>query len=139
MCIRDRRDNEAAVISDDDEVVDISTDEPDQRQQCANFKQSSGEQGASTSIQQLSRQRQGVSSQGVSDDDTNGHAWHGRQVVAAALAEGGSDSLLVLIQKFRQSFTDALHPKFLPSAWHIMHRYSFCSLVCMCTCLLITR
>ncbi|KAL0022097.1 hypothetical protein WJX79_008401 [Trebouxia sp. C0005] len=78
-------------------------------------------QGASTSIQQLSRQRQGVSSQGVSDDDTNGHAWHGRQVVAAALAEGGSDSLLVLIQKFRQSFTDALHPKFLPSAWHIMH------------------
>ena len=54
-------------------------------------------------------------------------------MVAAALAEGGSDALLVLIQRFRQSFTDALHPKFLPSAWHIMHRYIGCMPVYMCT------
>ena len=63
-------------------------------------------------------------SQGLSDKDTNGHAWHGRQVVAAALAQGGSDALLVLIQRFRQSFMDALQPEHLPSAWHIMHRYA---------------
>ena len=131
-----QRDNQAAAISDEDEVADTSTD---QHQHHANVQKGSGEQAAGTSIQQLSRQRQGVSSQGVSDEDTNGHAWHGRQVVAAALADGGSDSLLVLIQRFRQSFTDALHPKFLPSAWHIMHRYSVYSLVCLCTCLLITQ
>lgn len=130
-------DNQAAAMSDEDELADTSTDESNQHQQHANSRQGSDEQDAGTSIQQLSRQRQGVSSQGVSDEDTNGHAWHGRQVVAAALAEGGSDSLLVLIQRFRQSFTDALHPKFLPSAWHIMHRYSVCSLVCLCACLLI--
>ena len=70
-------------------------------------------------------------SQGVSDEDTNGHAWHGRQVVAAALAQGGSDALLVLIQRFRQSFMDALQPKHLPSAWHIMHRYA-CFYKCWC-------
>ena len=58
----------------------------------------------------------------MADEDTNGHAWHGRHVVAAALDQGGSDALLVLIQRFRQSFTDALQPKHLPSAWHIMHR-----------------
>ncbi len=134
-----QRDNQAAAMSDEDEVADNSTDESDQHQQHANVKQGSGEGDAGTSIQQLSRKRQGVSSQGVADEDTNGHAWHGRQVVAAALAEGGSDSLLVLIQRFRQSFTDALHPKFLPSAWHIMHRYSVCSLVCLCACLTITH
>ena len=131
--------NQAAAMSDEDKVADNSTDESDQHQQHANIKQGSGEQDAGTSIQQLSRQRQGVTSQDVADEDTNGHAWHGRQVVAAALTEGGSDSLLVLIQRFRQSFTDALHPKFLPSAWHIMHRYNVCSLVRLCACLLITR
>ena len=62
--------------------------------------------------------------QGVSDEESNGHAWHGRHVVAAVLAQGGPDALLMLIQRFRQSFTDALHPEHLPSAWHIQHRYS---------------
>ena len=61
--------------------------------------------------------------QGVSDEDTNGHAWHGRQVVAAVLEQGGPDALLLLIQRFRQSFSDALHPEHLPAAWHIKHRY----------------
>ena len=61
--------------------------------------------------------------QNVSDEDTNGHAWHGRQVVAAVLEQGGPDALLMLIQRFRQSFTDALHPEHLPAAWHIKHRY----------------
>lgn len=61
--------------------------------------------------------------QGVSDEDTNGHAWHGRQVVAAVLEQGGPDALLMLIQRFRQSFSDALHPEHLPAAWHIKHRY----------------
>ena len=69
-------------------------------------------------------QEAAVNRQGVSDEDTNGHAWHGRQVVAAALEQGGSDALLMLIQRFRQSFTDALHPEHLPAAWHIKHRYS---------------
>lgn len=55
------------------------------------------------------------------EEETNGHAWHGRQIVKAALAEGGPDALLVLIQRFRQSFTEALHPKFLPASWHVMH------------------
>ena len=65
-----------------------------------------------------------ASRQGVSDEDTNGHAWHGRQVVAAVLEQGGPDALLMLIQRFRQSFTDALHPEHLPAAWHIKHRYA---------------
>lgn len=64
------------------------------------------------------------SRQGVSDEDTNGHAWHGRQVVAAVLEQGGPDALLMLVQRFRQSFTDALHPEHLPAAWHIKHRYA---------------
>ena len=68
-------------------------------------------------------QEPSVNRQGVSDEDTNGHAWHGRQVVAAVLEQGGPDALLMLIQRFRQSFTDALHPEHLPAAWHIKHRY----------------
>ena len=98
----------------------------------ADSTHSSDDHRAGTSIQQLSRQRQGGSRPGVSDEDTNGHAWHGRQVVAAAMAEGGSDALLILIQRFRQSFTDALHPKFLPSAWNIMNRYVGCMPLYMC-------
>ena len=59
----------------------------------------------------------------TSAEDSNGHFWHGKNVVAAALAEGGTDSLLLLIQRFRKAFTDALHPQFLPAAWHVMHRW----------------
>lgn len=53
--------------------------------------------------------------------ESNGHLWHGKNVVAAAMAEGGTDALLLLIQRFRKAFTDALHPQFLPAAWHIFH------------------
>ena len=68
-------------------------------------------------------QKQPGSNQSLSDQDSNGHAWHGRHVVAAVLAQGGPDALLMLIQRFRQSFTEALHPEHLPSAWHVKHRY----------------
>lgn len=61
--------------------------------------------------------------QRLSEEDSNGHAWHGRHVVAAVLEQGGPDALLMLIQRFRQSFTEALHPEHLPSAWHVKHRY----------------
>lgn len=111
------------VQHNDQSAQALDEDERHQSVPQADSIQSSDDHHAGPSIQQLSRQRQGVSRPGVSDEDTNGHAWHGRQVVAAALADGGSDALLVLIKRFRQSFTDALHPKFLPSAWHIMHRY----------------
>lgn len=63
-----------------------------------------------------------TTTQSVCDEDSNGHAWHGRQIVAAVLAQGGPDALLMLIQRFRQSFTEALHPEHLPSAWHVEHR-----------------
>lgn len=53
--------------------------------------------------------------------ESNGHLWHGKMVVAAAMAEGGTDALLLLIHRFRKAFTDALHPQFLPEAWHIFH------------------
>ena len=59
----------------------------------------------------------------VSAEDSNGHLWHGKNVVAAAMAEGGTDALLLLIQRFRKSFTDALQPKFLPAARHVTHRW----------------
>ena len=60
--------------------------------------------------------------QTIPDEETNGHAWHGRQVVNAAVAKGGSDALLILISRFRQCFTDALNPQYLPASWHVMHR-----------------
>lgn len=61
--------------------------------------------------------------QNLSDEESNGHAWHGRHVVAAVLEQGGPDALLMLIQRFRQSFTEALHPEHLPAAWRVKHRY----------------
>ena len=68
----------------------------------------------------------------VSAEDSNGHLWHGKNVVAAAMAEGGTDALLQLIQRFRKSFTDALQPKFLPAAWHVTHRWSLLTLFLAC-------
>ena len=54
--------------------------------------------------------------------DSNGHLWHGKKVVEAAMAAGGIDALLLLIQRFRQSFTEALQPQFLPASWHVSHK-----------------
>lgn len=68
----------------------------------------------------------------VSAEDSNGHLWHGKNVVAAAMAEGGTDALLQLIQRFRKSFTDALQPNFLPAAWHVTHRWSLLTLFLAC-------
>ena len=116
---------EGAVPDDDDD--ELAADGPgasDQHGTNASGRQlPSAHEAESSSNGTSDKPNLRSSSKGVSDEDTNGHAWHGRQVVNAALAEGGSDALLVLIQRFRQSFTEALHPKFLPSAWHVMHRY----------------
>ena len=108
--------DQAADIGQDIDHEDIDHDATD------TIRHLDGQYVSISSESKSAQHKKGVSNQGVSDEDSNGHAWHGRQVVNAALAEDGSDALLVLIQRFRQSFTDALHPKYLPAAWHVMHR-----------------
>lgn len=48
-----------------------------------------------------------------------GHAWHGQQVVAAALAQGGEEALHQLVRQFRRAFVLACRPRFLPKAWDV--------------------
>ena len=49
----------------------------------------------------------------------SGHQWHGEQVVAAAMAQGGEQALHELVRRFRKCFVDALNPKYLPRSWTV--------------------
>lgn len=52
-----------------------------------------------------------------------GHGPHGKQVVDYLLKEYGEDGIRQFCQRWRQVFVEALHPRFLPAGWDIMHRY----------------
>jgi cobalt/nickel-transporting P-type ATPase D len=53
-----------------------------------------------------------------------GHGPHGKLVVEKLLEKYGEEGILQFCQKWRQVFVEALHPKFLPGGWNIMHRLS---------------
>lgn len=50
-----------------------------------------------------------------------GHGPHGKQVVDHLLNNYGEDGILQFCQRWRQVFVEAVHPRFLPSGWDIMH------------------
>ncbi|KAL0362378.1 UNVERIFIED_CONTAM: protein RRP6-like 3 [Sesamum calycinum] len=50
-----------------------------------------------------------------------GHGPHGKQVVAHLLKEYGEDGIREFCQRWRQVFVEALHPRFLPAGWDVMH------------------
>ncbi|GFP79574.1 exosome complex exonuclease rrp6 [Phtheirospermum japonicum] len=51
-----------------------------------------------------------------------GHGPHGKQVVMHLLKEYGEDGVRDFCQRWRQVFVEALHPRFLPGGWDVMHR-----------------
>lgn len=51
-----------------------------------------------------------------------GHGPHGKQVVDYLLREYGEDGVRQFCQRWRQVFVEALHPRFLPVGWDVMHR-----------------
>lgn len=53
-----------------------------------------------------------------------GHGPHGQQVVEFLLNEHGEDGVREFCQRWRQVFVEALHPRFLPGGWDVMHRYA---------------
>ncbi|XP_060958940.1 protein RRP6-like 3 isoform X3 [Cannabis sativa] len=52
-----------------------------------------------------------------------GHGPHGKQVVDYILENEGDEGISQFCQKWRQVFVEAVHPRFLPAGWDIMHRY----------------
>ncbi|XP_057506784.1 protein RRP6-like 3 isoform X2 [Actinidia eriantha] len=50
-----------------------------------------------------------------------GHGPHGKQVVDHLLKEYGEDGIRQLCQRWRQVFVEAIHPRFLPAGWDVMH------------------
>ncbi|XP_058220289.1 protein RRP6-like 3 isoform X1 [Rhododendron vialii] len=50
-----------------------------------------------------------------------GHGPHGKQVVDHLLKEYGEDGIRQFCQKWRQVFVEAIHPRFLPAGWDVMH------------------
>ncbi|XP_073060841.1 protein RRP6-like 3 isoform X1 [Primulina eburnea] len=50
-----------------------------------------------------------------------GHGPHGKQVVEYLLKEYGPDGINQFCQRWRQVFVEALHPRFLPAGWDVMH------------------
>eukprot|EP00803_Ostreobium_quekettii_P004481 evm.model.scf_2336.1 EVM.evm.TU.scf_2336.1 scf_2336:1322-8896(+) len=50
-----------------------------------------------------------------------GHLWHGKQVVDMALSRNGEDGINELVRRFRESFVEALKPKYLPEFWSTVH------------------
>lgn len=53
-----------------------------------------------------------------------GHGPHGKQVVDYLLQKYGEDGIRQFCQRWRQVFVEALHPRFLPAGWDVMHRYN---------------
>ncbi|KAF8409569.1 hypothetical protein HHK36_005647 [Tetracentron sinense] len=50
-----------------------------------------------------------------------GHGPHGKQVVDHLLKEYGEDGIGQLCQRWRQVFVEAIHPRFLPAGWDVLH------------------
>ncbi|XP_019250283.1 PREDICTED: protein RRP6-like 3 isoform X3 [Nicotiana attenuata] len=50
-----------------------------------------------------------------------GHGPHGKQVVNHILKEHGDEGISQFCQRWRQVFVEAVHPRFLPGGWDIMH------------------
>ncbi|KAK6134730.1 hypothetical protein DH2020_031532 [Rehmannia glutinosa] len=50
-----------------------------------------------------------------------GHGPHGKMVVMHLLKEYGEDGIRDFCQRWRQVFVEALHPRFLPAGWDVMH------------------
>ncbi|KAJ8513150.1 hypothetical protein OPV22_003584 [Ensete ventricosum] len=50
-----------------------------------------------------------------------GHGPHGKQVVEHLLCKYGEDGIQQFCQRWRKVFVDAIHPRFLPYGWDIMH------------------
>lgn len=51
-----------------------------------------------------------------------GHGPHGKQVVNHLLKEHGEEGISQFCQRWRQVFVEAVHPRFLPAGWDVMHR-----------------
>ncbi|KAA8524681.1 hypothetical protein F0562_011104 [Nyssa sinensis] len=68
-----------------------------------------------------------LSSDGISSPKHNpklsllGHGPHGKQVVDHLLKEYGENGISQFCQRWRQVFVEAIHPRFLPGGWDIMH------------------
>ncbi|XWS34271.1 hypothetical protein CRYUN_Cryun21dG0026400 [Craigia yunnanensis] len=50
-----------------------------------------------------------------------GHGPHGKQVVDHILNEYGEEGVRQFCQRWRQVFVEAVHPRFLPAGWDVMH------------------
>ncbi|KAA8526510.1 hypothetical protein F0562_008287 [Nyssa sinensis] len=50
-----------------------------------------------------------------------GHGPHWKQVVDHLLKEYGEDGIRQFCQRWRQVFVEAIHPRFLPAGWDVMH------------------
>ncbi|XP_024451575.1 protein RRP6-like 3 isoform X5 [Populus trichocarpa] len=53
--------------------------------------------------------------------ESTGHGPHGKQVVDHILEEYGEDGIRQFCQRWRQVFVEAVHPRFLPAGWDVMH------------------
>lgn len=51
-----------------------------------------------------------------------GHGPHGKQVVEHLLRRYGEEGIRQFCQRWRKVFVDAIHPRFLPLGWDILHR-----------------
>ncbi|KAK8490104.1 hypothetical protein V6N11_081573 [Hibiscus sabdariffa] len=50
-----------------------------------------------------------------------GHGPHGKQVVNHILNESGEEGIRQFCKQWRQVFVEAVHPRFLPGGWDVMH------------------
>ncbi|KAK9284591.1 hypothetical protein L1049_023767 [Liquidambar formosana] len=50
-----------------------------------------------------------------------GHGPHGKLVVDHILKEYGDDGIRLFCQRWRQVFVKAVHPRYLPAGWDVMH------------------
>ncbi|KAJ0966169.1 hypothetical protein J5N97_027307 [Dioscorea zingiberensis] len=50
-----------------------------------------------------------------------GHGPHGKQVVESLLNNYGEEGICNFCQRWRQVFVEAIHPRFLPAGWDVMH------------------
>ncbi|CAH9089271.1 unnamed protein product [Cuscuta europaea] len=52
-----------------------------------------------------------------------GHGPHGKRVVESILKEHGDEGIREFIQRWRESFVEAIHPRFLPARWNSKHMF----------------
>lgn len=63
----------------------------------------------------------GSASQHSSKLSLLGHGPHGKQVVDHILGKYGEDGIGLFCQRWRQVFVEAIHPRYLPAGWDVMH------------------